>query len=203
MKKIILLLLLLLLINSVSGHQPRIVNSENIEVLDPEISKAYYGKLNGEPHLYTINADEEFAIYVNVLIPGKEKTHTISAKLLKDDEVIYFLDGENFQWEPWYEEFGKDWYMKGPEYGKDFKSTENLPVGKYQIKVFNNENEGKYVLAVGDIESFPPSEIAKAVLNVPRLKVGFFGKYYLLGILFILIILILYLSKILPKFIKK
>lgn len=80
----------------------------------------------------------------------------------------------------WYEGFAKDDYMKGPEYGENFKSTEKLSAGSYQIKVFNEENEGKYVLAVGDVESFPANEIIKALFVVPYLKILFFGKYYLL-----------------------
>lgn len=199
MKKIIYLVMLLTLIGVVVAHQPRVVDSEMIEVLDPEISKAYYGELEGEQHIYSINSEQEFSIYVNVLIPGKELTHTVSAELVKDDKVIYFLDGEDFQWEPWYEEFAKDWYMKGPEYGKEFKSTERLPAGKYEIKVYNAENEGKYVLAVGDIEMFSANEIAKAAIIVPQLKVYFFGKYYLLLIPIGLVLIIYFIIRKVKK----
>jgi len=195
MRKILFILIFVIICSSVIAHQPRIVDSEQTEVLDPEISKAYYGELEGEPHIYTINSEEEFAIYINILIPGQELTHTVSAELIKNDEVIYFLDGENYNWEEWYEKFGKDWYMKGPEYGQDFKSVNILPSGVYTIKVFNQENEGQYVLAVGDIESFPASEIIKAVINVPMLKVSFFGKYYLLLIPIALVIIIYFLIR--------
>ena len=40
----------------VLAHQPRIVDAENITVSSPEISKAYYGRLSGKPHIYFINA---------------------------------------------------------------------------------------------------------------------------------------------------
>lgn len=193
MKKIILsfLLTLIILISSISvlAHQPKI-GKESVDVIDPEISKAYYGELKGSPHFYYLNSEQEFSIYLNVLIPGGELTHTVSAELFReqDSKSLALLDGENHEWQEWYEEFGKDYYQKGPELGEDFQSTKKLPPGQYTVKVFNDQNEGKYVLAVGDIESFPPGEISKAVVLVPYLKIFFFDKYYLLIFLFIILL---------------
>ena len=39
----------------VFAHQPRITEDGKIDVVNPEISKAYYGELKGGPHIYTIN----------------------------------------------------------------------------------------------------------------------------------------------------
>jgi steroid 5-alpha reductase family enzyme len=184
MKKITFLLVFLLMLTSVLAHQPR-VGTENIQVEDVEVSKAYYGDLNGVPHIYTIDSDKEFSIYVNVLIPGNELTHTISAELSKDNEVIEFLDGENFEWEVWYEEFARDYYMKGPELGENFKSTSKLSAGKYEVKVFNQNNQGKYSLAIGEKEEFPAPEIVNAILLVPWLKLTFFGDLNITSIILV------------------
>lgn len=51
------------------AHQPRITESRLTEVPSPEISKAYYGKLTGEPDVYVIKATEAFDLYVNILVP--------------------------------------------------------------------------------------------------------------------------------------
>ena len=184
MKKITFLLVFLLMLTSVLAHQPR-VGTENIQVEDVEVSKAYYGELNGLPHIYTIDSDKEFSIYVNVLIPGNKLTHTVSAELSKDNKVIEFLDGENFEWEVWYEEFAGDYYMKGPELGEDFKSTSKLPAGKYEVKVFNENNQGKYSLAIGEKEEFPAPEIANAIILVPWLKLTFFGDLNITSIILV------------------
>ena len=45
------------------SHQPKLIkNSPSIEkphhVIDPEISKAYYAKLTGEPHYYKIESNK-------------------------------------------------------------------------------------------------------------------------------------------------
>ena len=50
------------------AHQPKLINySPSIDnphqVIDPEISKAYYAMLTGEPHYYIINSKEEFLFY--------------------------------------------------------------------------------------------------------------------------------------------
>ena len=125
MKKTMFLLLLVIflsLIISVIAHQPRIVNSDGTNIIEPEISKAYYSNLDREPHYYYLNSDQEFNVYINVLIPGTELTHKVSAELSRNNEIIYFLDGENHDWEFFYEEFGKDYYLKGPEIGEDFNN---------------------------------------------------------------------------------
>ena len=49
---------------------------------------------------------------------------------------------------------GKKWYWVGPQIGADFKSTDQYSAGTYYIKVYNKDNKGKYVLAVGDDERF-------------------------------------------------
>ena len=70
-----------------------------------------------------------------------------------------------------YEEYGKTWYWVGPEIGKDFLGDRTYEAGTYYIKVFNQTNTGKYVLAVGDIERFGFSTIAGMVLNRTMQKV--------------------------------
>ena len=58
-----------LLPSLVFAHQPRVVINRETVVPNPEVSKAYYGKLTGEPDVYVIKASEPFDFYVNVLVP--------------------------------------------------------------------------------------------------------------------------------------
>jgi hypothetical protein len=48
--------------------------------------------------------------------------------------------------------------------------------GVYRIQVSNVENRGKYVLAVGELEKFPPKVILRTLITLPKLKRDFFGK---------------------------
>lgn len=120
-KTIILFLFTLLLVPTVAlAHQPRITESRQTIVPDPEISKAYYGKLSGEPDVYVIEASEPFDLYVNILVPDIEgQKKDVSAAVIKDGNTeapLAVLGGVNFEWEQFYEPFGVDRYWMGPEY---------------------------------------------------------------------------------------
>ncbi len=153
----------------VFAHQPRITENRQTLVPDPEISKAYYAKLTGEPDTYIIESNEPFKLYVNVLVPdisGQRKD--VSAIVTNNGKQISFLDGLNFEWEKFYEPFGADTYWMGPEYEADVKA------GKYEIKVFSPDNDSKYSLAIGKIEAFDGKEGLNALTIIPELKKDFF-----------------------------
>ncbi len=153
------------------AHQPRITESRLTEVPDPEISKAYYGKLTGEPDVYVINATEAFDLYVNVLVPdiaGQKKD--VSAEILKNGKELAVLDGINFEWKKFYEPFGADTYWMGPEY------KARAEAGKYEIRVWSSNNDSKYSLAIGEIEAFDQKEGMNALTIIPELKKNFFDE---------------------------
>ena len=192
MKKIIFLILLIVL-PAALAHQPRLVQDASIEdpvlIKDPEISKAYYGILEGSSDYYLLETKTEMPIYINILVPDIENTPFMSTELLDENfDIIYLLDGENFEWEKFYEPYGRDNYLKGPELGQHFKSTQNISAGKYYIKVFNEKNIGPYSLAIGYIESFPIKEILNVFFILSIIKILIFDKSYLLLIPLILII---------------
>lgn len=157
---------------NVLAHQPRLIGNETeVIVTLPEISKAYYGNLTGKPVTYHIEAREAFRLYVNILVPdieGIEKD--FSVKILKKGTVISHLDGKSHEWTRFHEPFAGDYYYRGPEY------AEMQDPGLYEIQVYSPDNQGKYVLAVGDREAFPFRELIKTYLVLPRLKSEFFGK---------------------------
>ena len=163
---------------SASAHQPKLVSSDDAEkgiaVHEPSVSKAYYGELKGKPHVYTIRSGVPFAAYVGILVPGAKLSHPVSFELLAGEKVIFRGDGASFEWRRFYEKHGGDWYMTGPEYGAEFRSTHTLPAGDYTVRVYSAGNIGKYSLAVGDVEHFPFVEIVKAAWNVILLKLFFF-----------------------------
>jgi len=181
MKKIIFILAFLLFTQVTLAHQPRIVDKEITIVENPEISQAFYGELNGGPEYYEITSAKEFELYLGVLVPDIEGIDKdISFTVYKDDEVLWDFDGLAHEWTYFWEEFGGDGYYDGPELRSNAKGEYPKGVmadsGTYQVKVFSPDNEGKYVLAVGTIESFPPNEILNTIKTLPTLKSDFFGK---------------------------
>ncbi|MCX6820106.1 MAG: DUF2892 domain-containing protein [Candidatus Adlerbacteria bacterium] len=156
----------------VLAHQPRITESRQTQVPSPEISKAYYGKLTGEPDVYVIQASEPFDLYVNILVPdiaGQKKD--VSAVVIKDGNVekpLAVLDGIHFEWKKFYEPFGADSYWMGPEY------KARAVAGMYEIRVSSPNNDSKYSLAIGEIEAFDGKEGLNALTVIPELKKNFF-----------------------------
>lgn len=172
----IIILIIFLSLSFSIAHQPRLASDSSslenpIVVSNPEISQAFYGDLNGNPAYYKISSKEEFRLYVNLLVPDTPGSgeKLVSAEILDENQnILASLDGNNFDWEVFFEPFGGDSYLQGPEF------NQTVPAGTYYIKVFNNENQGSYSLAIGDIETFPPDESLNAILLLPILKAGFF-----------------------------
>jgi hypothetical protein len=173
------MLVLFISISAVAAHQPRLETGINtsmsnpIIIENPETSQAFYSILHGSPDYYKISSDVPFKFYLNLLVPQSPgiPADFVSAQLLDTNgNILQTLNGTNSTWSPYFEEFGGDYYLKGPEF------TEQLPAGTYYIKIFNAANQGKYNIAVGDIESFPLDESLKALITIPILKQQFFGK---------------------------
>ncbi|MSO20123.1 MAG: DUF2892 domain-containing protein [Acidobacteria bacterium] len=155
------------------AHQPRIVSESRTMVSDPEISKAFYAKLSGSPHVYQISSEKPFELYVNVLVPdihGQQKDVSAAVfRLGKTAESIAELDGKTFAWKRYWEEFGRDWYWMGPEFKR------RIAAGTYEIRVESVTNDSKYALAIGEIEAFNGKEGMNALRLIPRLKRDFFA----------------------------
>lgn len=179
MKRLILPLIIVLLLPSLSfAHQPRLVmgmeNSEENPILveTPEISQAFYGELNGSPGYYKLVSEKPFVLYVNVLVPDIEnfRSYRFSAVVYDSEKnPVISINGNDFAWKRYFESFAGDWYLQGPE------TKKYVPAGTYYLRVFNSENIGKYSLAIGEEESFPPEEIINAIILVPEIKQKFFG----------------------------
>ena len=130
--------------------------------------------------VYEISSDNPFNFYAGLTVPKIDDCTDFPrfsfAVLDQDFHLIQELDGQNFQWWEWYEPYGKKWYWVGPEHGEDFKSTKIFDAGTYYVKVYNKDNKGNYVLAVGDIEKFTPLVIAKTIITLPRINRKFWDK---------------------------
>jgi len=174
MKKTLLVLafLVMVLLPSItSAHQPRIVTSSPTVVIFPEVSKAYYDTLSGEPAIYTITADKPFALYVGLLVPDiADQKKDISAVVLKDGKEVALLSDISFEWKPYFEKFGHDSYFKGPEYKAQAEA------GTYEIRVWSSNNDSKYSLVIGETEAFGFKDTLSTLSVIPELKKDFFNK---------------------------
>jgi len=188
----------------------------NVQVNNPEITKAFYDELKGQSKDYFIDSNKDFDLYINLLVPGPENKDGIySARIfsIKDDgkeEIIISTEVLSSYWSRFYEPFGRDYYLKGPEL------TQKLPAGKYKIEVFSDANQGKYVFVVGKDKVYGIQSILNAYWQLPLLKATFFKTSVLqffftpfgivgagaVGLLLILLALIYYLVGFVKKTIK-
>ena len=140
MKKIILLIVFIIIFKS-HAHQPVLNNENPISINSPyliekpEVSKAIYGTLQGEPHIYKISSNKNFKFYAGITVPkieGCNNFKKFSFQVLDaNQKIIKEFDGENFKWWPWYEKYGRKWYWIGPEFGANFKSNKTFDAGDY------------------------------------------------------------------------
>ncbi len=193
MKKLLILTILLLSMPIVVAHIPELViedrnyTLEPIIVNEPEISYAYYGKLHGSPQIYKIESRKPFHLYVSLLVPyvGQEETSDVEFHIMKDGEKIVMMhDYQN--WTKWYEEYGGDWYLQGPEYEADVEA------GIYLIEVHSDTNSEDYTLAIGNIERFGGVEILKTVFVLPVMKALFLNSYLMIGVYIIILAVIVF-----------
>jgi len=172
---------------------------------------------NRKTDYYKINGPTTpFVLHLNLLIPDlKVQQPDVEIKAtIKDSQgkVIGTLYQPNVsKWTSFYEPFGKDNYLMGPKY------KETVPGGKYSIEISSvstlyRAGSGRYSLAVGDEEVFPPNEIANAAILIPKLDREFFAitenttvtlqsqtnsMWYVFIIILVILILILVVGRVL------
>lgn len=156
----------------VYAHQPVIVGPKTaVTVKNPDVSKVYYGELAGKPVVYTVYSAKPFVLYANILVPDTSGAKTdFSLDILKDGELIQKIYGPECFWLDFYEPFGDDYYLEGPEFEK------KVEPGSYTIKVYSQSNSGKYALAVGKNDKFGLLETVSALRVMPAVKKDFFEK---------------------------
>ena len=155
-----------------SAHQPYIVESDEASVASPEISKVYYGRIEGGEHVFRVTSEVPFRFYVNLLVPDlPDQTRDFGVVILKADSPIPLgsFESAGHEWTPFFEPFGYDSYLKGPEF--------EAPVGagSYEIRVRSATADAKYALAIGKAEVFTARDTLHALLTIPQLKKDFFG----------------------------
>lgn len=207
MKKILFFVFGLLLLWFSFAHQPRLTfkqpAGEIIQVQNPQISQAFYGILSWQEDVYQIVTDTWFLLYVNIVVPDQEgQRKDFFVDIQEGNSAVYTrLDGKKFERTPFFEPFWRDAYLMGPSLEKD------VDPGTYTLRVSNPDNQGKYSLAIGKIESFNLKEIINTYKVMPALKMQFFEKpryliywsivwAFLWGMIIILIVIIRWVGKL-------
>ena len=107
MRQFLTLLFLSTIISQAFAHKPVLNESSTYppdapyEIEEPEISKAIYSTLTGDPHYYRIQSDIDFDFYAGILaakIGECSLESKFSFEVLDSDfHKIDLADGENFE----------------------------------------------------------------------------------------------------------
>ncbi len=163
------------------AHMPVIIKTASsfdrpVQVKEPEISYAYYGRLAGQAHYYRIDAKAPFLLYINILVPDFDPKgpqvarHDMNVEVWLGNVAIFQAKGTEAVWTRFYEKYGRDHYYMGPEFERPAEP------GTYLIKVDNAAHEGKYALAIGKKEKFTIFSIIPALFKAWSLDRWFFRK---------------------------
>lgn len=150
------LLLSLVFPQAVNAHIPVVVGTPDqhdiTEIEEPEVSHAFYGKLNNHPHTYEFTTQEPINLFVEILVPDTpSQENNISGTVFRvlprgSIEEVAGLPARDASWESFFEFFGGDHYRRG----SSFEGA--VAEGTYRVEVSTPDNIGKYVLVVGSIE---------------------------------------------------
>ena len=188
-------IIIILCITQVSAHQLRYPASDDVTIItNPVVSQAFYAELKGMPQYYIINEIRPFDLYVQLLVINiSDVNKQFVVTITQDKNIVAVLDNTNASWTLFHDSITNDDYWNGPEIR--FNAT-----GNYTITVTDSNLRGKYVLVVGEKESFPLSEIITSTVILPSLKL-FMGKSLLLAYwnlvgLFLLIVILIIVAGI-------
>ena len=155
------------------AHQPHVVgDAARVGVSDPEISKAYYGRLPGVPARYEIVSRRPFTLYAQITVPdirGARRDYRLTI-LGPGGQLLAQLSTPTSHWKRFFEPFGGDHYLTGPEFRR------HVPAGRYSVEISDLGNRGTYVLAIGEAERWDPAEAARALAALPAIKHDYFGQ---------------------------
>ncbi len=167
-------------VSAVHAHIPEVIEQTSLHDItsidDPELSQAFYGRLNGYPHTYEIRSKVPFELHVQILLPEiRGVSEELSSIVIKEtgfrgrvSEVSRLL-GRDATWESFYEPWGGDRYRKGGEL------TQEVEAGIYRIEMSTPNNETPYVLVVGKREDFGGVGYFEMIGRIATVK-EFYGK---------------------------
>ena len=158
------------------AHQPRLIFQQPagqvVNIQNPEVSQAFYGNLVGQEDKYQIVSNTGFLLDVSLTVPDISWSRTDFVLEVRDQHniIISTVDGKTVPWSKFFEPFAGDNYLSSLWWAMNAWS------GVYNIIVHNPDNQWKYALVVGTIESFPAKEIINTFKVMPALKMQFFEK---------------------------
>ncbi|EEG76550.1 hypothetical protein [Dethiobacter alkaliphilus] len=135
------------------AHQPRLVTEDTVTIKKPEVSQAFYGTLQGEPAKFLIDGQEEFNLFVSILVPDlpdSRRDFMVDVFRVNNEDatLLFGLDGKEYNWEPFFRTglWADNYFSGGPR-----KKENCTRPGPLQIKwgTHPGTNSGKKTCLTG------------------------------------------------------
>ncbi len=156
------------------AYAPRLVGSDSVVIVHPEISQVFYDTLLGEARAYRMTSDVSWTLDLSILAPLPANSNgngKFDAVVVNESNgtVASILEAGNAPWQAYDEPVGGDGYLRGPHLRQE------LPAGAYRIMVTSGGNVGRYALEIGGKNKFSFREQISTIALLPHLKKDFFG----------------------------
>ncbi|OGG72729.1 hypothetical protein A3A38_03650 [Candidatus Kaiserbacteria bacterium RIFCSPLOWO2_01_FULL_53_17] len=157
------------------SQELRVVENATITLGDPTVYRAYYGKLTGEPHVFSFTTTGQLTHVKALLLVADipDATTDISAAFidtLHPESPFVVGDGALIEWQRFFDTAGRESYLAGPV----LEAT--VPPGEYEIRVWSPDNDRPYVLVMEGEGDFSFSGFWSRFTAGPTIKSEFFGK---------------------------
>ena len=206
-------------VDTVDAHQLIFSDGNNITIEnalyipDPQISWAMYGELENNVLFYKFEVDQQVPLYASVVIPALNGLENFSPSLAiitqqqniamisshtgeKNTDVPFVLpdgyqaivfdyDGKSTD-NVFYEPFTQVNYWERQEI-----RTESINPGTYYLAVFDTTENGKFTLAVGEIEDFSKANFFDSFVRA-WFETKIFFNDYLTAVVSIIIVIIVF-----------
>ncbi|MBI5467432.1 MAG: hypothetical protein HY975_04450 [Candidatus Kerfeldbacteria bacterium] len=187
------------------ARQSVVVQTTPVIVQEPELSRAYYAHLRGQPAVYEVTVNEDLTFYASLLVPATTPPpNDLQVEVLRTNELgaeilIAVIQPTATDWQPFRERLSGDNYWQGPSYRQD------VGPGTYRLVVSSPTNTNTYVLAIGEQESWSASTFLGNLSVLPVIQSDIFGRagwmflfrglvgtvvYYTIGFVVLLVALI-------------
>ncbi len=149
------------------AHLPFIIRDSVTVVHDPLVSQAHYGELHGRPHLFVIPPEKRYRFYLQLVLPDLPGIDTALIAEVRFRDTMLLLRGDRSPWKRFFEPFGGDDYLTGPELTRETDDTVWVTISRPTCT-------GAFAVAFGTAERWGPGEIVHTVGVLPTLKREFF-----------------------------
>ncbi len=153
------------------AYVPVFASKEGVMVSEPIRAHRFFGELLEESAVFRFSLKEGGIIYLNLMTPASvNSSGKFDAVIVNESAgtVTAILEAGALDWQSYRDPYIGEDFIRGPELNM------SVPAGEYRVVVTSPGNVGKFVLQIGQEESFSIGDYFALYKMGPTLKRDFF-----------------------------